>query len=148
MLDGDLKGLAAKSPSPAGLAYPTMSTPPQVTAPMNNTSSQVPQRPEPTVLQEPSAPSNTSNATLRPDFAGAQPIPKKKSRNHRGGKKKRPRRHSFALSNDGSGMPETSQSRRSRSPSADNAARASFYRVQERTLSNTSVDSEALLDHR
>ncbi|KAK2623945.1 hypothetical protein QTJ16_006579 [Diplocarpon rosae] len=97
-----------------------------------------PQRPEPTALQTPRHAPSSSTVTLRPE--ASTPIPKKK-RNHRGGKKKR-RRQSFAASTeDGSGMPETSHRVDSQS-----AARASFYRVQN--LSNTSLESEALLDHR
>lgn len=99
-----------------------------------------PQRPEPTALQTPKNVLSNSAATLRPD--GSAPIPKKK-RNHRGGKKKR-RRQSFAASTeDGSGLPETSHRIGSQS-----AARESFYRVQGRNTSNTSLESEALLDHR
>lgn len=72
-------------------------------------------------------------------------MPKKK-RNHRGGKKKRTRRQSFAASiEDGSGMPETPQSHVG---DVQNAAKASFYRLQGRNLSNTSLESESLLDHR
>ena len=72
-------------------------------------------------------------------------VPKKK-RNHRGGKKKHARRRSFAASiEDGSGMPETPQSQIRNVP---NAARSRFYRVQGQNLSNTSLESESLLDHR
>ncbi|TVY31840.1 putative metal ion transporter [Lachnellula subtilissima] len=78
-----------------------------------------PQRPEPTAIQ--SGEAAASNAT----------------RNHRGGKKKRTRRQSFAAS------AEDSNGTGSRS-----AARDSFYRVQGRNMSGTSIESEALLDHR
>ncbi len=106
-----------------------------------------PQRPEPTALQSGLAGNASSTATLRPEGApGLQAIPKKK-RNHRGGKKKRARKQSFAPSTeDGSEMPETSQSQRG--GSSESAARASFYRLHGRNLSNTSIESEALLDHR
>jgi magnesium transporter len=81
----------------------------------------------------------------RADVTSSQTVPKKK-RNHRGGKKKRSRRRSFAASlEDGSGMPETPQSQ---AANAQNAARLSFYRLQGRNLSNTSLESESLLDHR
>jgi magnesium transporter len=108
----------------------------------------IPQRPDPTALQTPPQRVIESNATLRPDAAaGPQTIPKKKRNNHRGGKKKRTRRQSFAASNDdGAGMPGTSRSHRRED--SENAARASFYRVQGRNLSNTSVESNTLLDHR
>lgn len=101
------------------------------------------QRPGPFALQNPSNAPNTSTATLRPDGSAA---PRKK-RNHRGGKKKRNRRQSFAASTeDGSGIPEILQSRRS--GQGQSAARSSFYRLQGQNLSNTSLESEALLDHR
>lgn len=105
-----------------------------------------PTRPEPTALQTPLA--NSSTSTLRPQDGVAQSIPSKKKRNnHRGGKKKRLRKQSFAASTvDGSGIPETIQSHRA-GPS-ESAARSSFYRLQGRNLSNTSIESEALLDHR
>ena len=121
-------------------------SPPQVITPSaSNSGAPPPQRPEPTALQNSEGNAADSNTTLRPETA-AQAIPRKK-RNHRGGRKKRQRKQSFAVSTeDGSGMPETSQSHR---PSASqNAARASFYRLQGRNLSNTSIESEALLDHR
>ena len=118
--------------------------PPRVTA-SPPSGSATPQRPEPTALQTPASPRDAeSNATLRPEAAGPQTIPKKKRNNHRGGRKKRARRQSFAVSNDGAGMPETSSSRRE----GENTARASFYRLQGRNMSNTSIESDALLDHR
>ena len=62
-----------------------------------------------------------------------------KKRNHRGGKKKRPRKQSFAaLTEDGHGMPETSQSSR-----IGQSQSASFYRLRGQNLSNTSLESEA-----
>ncbi|TVY86505.1 putative metal ion transporter [Lachnellula willkommii] len=85
-----------------------------------------PQRPEPTAIQ--SGEAAASNVTLKP--------PKKK-RNHRGGKKKRTRRQSFAAST------EDDNGTGSRP-----AERDSFYRVQGRNMSGTSIESEALLDHR
>ena len=42
-------------------------------------------------------------------------------------------------------MPETPQSR---TEHAHSAARSSFYRLQGRNMSNTSLESEFLLDHR
>ncbi|RDL29937.1 CorA family metal ion transporter [Venustampulla echinocandica] len=104
-----------------------------------------PQRPEPAPLPSQEN-AGTSSATLRPVAAGPQAITKKK-RNHRGGKKKRARRPSFGASTeDGSGMPELPRSRLEQDPS--NAARSRFYRLQDNNLSNTSVESEGLLDHR
>ncbi|TVY68853.1 putative metal ion transporter [Lachnellula suecica] len=84
-----------------------------------------PQRPEPTALQGPQGNAEASTATVRPA---------KKKRNHRGGKKKRSRKQSFAASTeDGNSHPRPGES---------------FYRLQGRNLSNTSIESEALLDHR
>jgi magnesium transporter len=73
----------------------------------------------------------------------------KKKRNHRGGKKKRARKQSFlALDENGSGMQESSRGLLG-DDGQQKAARASFYRLQARSnLSDTSLDSEALLDHR
>lgn len=99
------------------------------------------QRPQPTVIQ-----GQDNDATMRPEASKAQP-PTKKKRNHRGGKKKRTRKQSFALTNeDGPESPEASRSRVGED--SQSVARASYYRLQGRNHSNTSLDSEALLDHR
>lgn len=96
------------------------------------------QRPEPTPLPGQDN-AGTSNATVRP-------VATKKKRNHRGGKKKRARKPSFGASTeDGCGMPDLPQSQLEED-TAD-AARSRFYRLQD-NLSNTSVESEGLLDHR
>lgn len=60
--------------------------------------------------------------------------PQKKKRPHRGGKKKRSRRKSFALLHDHDELGESSGN--------------GFYGVSQANLSGTSIDSEALLDHR
>ena len=90
-----------------------------------------------------------SNSTLRPDAGASHPTsaPRKK-RNHRGGKKKRARRQSFAPSgeDEGSGMLGTPISHRS--GMVQSAVRPSFYRLQGHNLSSTSIESEELLDHR
>ncbi|KAF4632156.1 hypothetical protein G7Y89_g5963 [Cudoniella acicularis] len=128
-----------------------MSTPratPRVTTTPTSNPGEPPQRPQPTTLQdrENIANANASNATLRPEAASTPAVTKKK-RNHRGGKKKRTRKQSFAASTeDGSGLTESPQTRSG--DGSQNAARASFYRLHGRTLSNTSLESEALLDHR
>lgn len=123
--------------------------PPRLTStiqPSSNSGIANPQRPELAPLQESAAGPSVSNSTLRPGATSSQIAPRKK-RNHRGGKKKRARRQSFAASTeDGSEMPEAAQS--SRHGQLQNAARSSFYRVQGHNLSNTSLESEALLDHR
>lgn len=93
-------------------------------------------------IEEPSE----SNAALRP-AAGTSEDPPRKKRNHRGGKKKRRRRQSFAASTeDGTEIPHTPHS--SRQGASQSAARSSFYRMQAQNLSSTSIESEALLDHR
>jgi magnesium transporter len=103
-------------------------------------------RPQPSALQGDQGRDGASGSTLRPDPTAAQGGARKK-RSHRGGKKKRIRRQSFAApSDDGSGLPETSQSRVD--VHIQGVARSnSFYRLQ-RNLSNTSIESETLLDHR
>ncbi|RFU35241.1 hypothetical protein B7463_g1165, partial [Scytalidium lignicola] len=88
--------------------------------------------------------SGASNSQFQSDAQST--AAQKKRFNHRGGKKKkRARRPSFAPSTDGSGMPETSETQRGDNM---NAARESFYRLRGQNNSNTSLESEALLDHR
>ncbi|RDW85151.1 Cora-domain-containing protein [Coleophoma cylindrospora] len=111
---------------------------------MSSTDISTPTRPQPAALQTPQG--NASSSTLRLETTDAQPGTAKKKKK-RGGKKRRLRRQSFAASTeDGSGMPETNQSNMDEAPRS--AARESFYRVQGHNLSNTSIESEALLDHR
>jgi magnesium transporter len=104
------------------------------------------QKPEPRGRQPTQDPAAVSKESPRPDDSTPEVI-LRKNRNQRGCKKKRARRQSFAASTeDGSGLPETPQSHRQ--VYTQSAARASFYRLQGRDLSNTSIESEALLDHR
>jgi magnesium transporter len=121
-----------------------MSAPPRVTAtgPSNSDPSEDgPTRPAPTAIQP------QEDSVLRPEDRMGHSTTKKK-RNHRGGKKKRTRRQSFALPADnGSGMQESSRGHRG-DDDEQNAARASFYRLHATNTSNTSLESEALLDHR
>ena len=121
--------------------------PPRVTShPPSGSGDTRAQRPTATVLQSTAEEQSESTTTLRPTVATSQDPPRKK-RNHRGGKKKRRRRQSFALSTeDGSEMPHTPHS--NRPGASQSAARSSFYRMQAQNLSNTSIESEALLDHR
>lgn len=79
-------------------------------------------------LNPANAPSSSSHAARR-------------RKNHRGGKKKRSRRKSFALPID-----ELAQD--SANSEALDEVRESFYSRPGRNLSNTSIESEALLDHR
>ena len=93
-----------------------------------------------------------STSTVVPAAQGEQTAPAKKRRNHRGGKHKRSRRKSFAIAGDESASAEMSRSNRDlRDPSTPGPARPQMYRLGQsggRTLSSTSLDSEALLDHR
>lgn len=78
-----------------------------------------------------SAPANGANST------GAQKKPNsRKRKGHRAGKKKRSRRKSFAL------LHEDSHDEVDRDPGEG------FYKQPAANLSGTSIDSEALLDHR
>lgn len=83
---------------------------------------------------------------------GDQATAGKKRRNHRAGKKKKPRRQSFAPPGDecdnGAAM-RSSQDLLEQSRST--GPRPPFYRLGQsggRNLSETSLDSEMLLDHR
>ncbi|KAK7739288.1 CorA metal ion transporter [Diaporthe eres] len=75
--------------------------------------------------------------TGEPGSSNAAPTKKKKT--HRGtkGKRKKDRRKSFAVHNDDMNQDE---------PATTGPHPSSFY-AQDRNLSNTSLDSEALLDH-
>jgi hypothetical protein len=105
-------------------------------------------RPSVAPIQETSAGAEQSNQSY------PQPQPEsKKKRKHRGKKTKRNRRQSFAAPSEGSSMPSaipeviTEQHGMARSNSG---LRDSYYRLGQpgRNLSNTSLESEALLDHR
>ena len=69
----------------------------------------------------------------------------RKKRNHRGGKKKRTRKQSFATPSeeDVAEVLETTEDRKAK----QSTARSPLHRLQ-RNSSNTSLESEALLDHR
>lgn len=108
-----------------------------------------------------SAPTRPSVAPIQETSAGLEQSSQlfsqantenKKKRKHRGKKSKRDRRQSFAAPSEGSlqvAIPEimTEQHVRDRSHSG---LRQSFYRLGHSggSMSNTSLDSEALLDHR
>jgi magnesium transporter len=88
----------------------------------------------------------------RPDVTGssstptaAPPTPSTSTRrrkNHRGGKKKKTRRKSFLVPAD-----DETQDGLNSEEGLD-GARNAFYSRHDRNLSNTSIDSETLLDHR
>ncbi|ERF68152.1 hypothetical protein EPUS_08218 [Endocarpon pusillum Z07020] len=108
-----------------------------------------------------SAPTRPSVAPIQETSAGPEQSSQlfsqastenKKKRKHRGKKSKRNRRQSFAAPSEGSSqaaIPEimTEQKVRDRSHSG---LRQSFYRLGQSggSMSNTSLDSEALFDHR
>lgn len=85
---------------------------------------------------------STSDALAAGDPSAAG----KRRRNHRGGKKKKGRRQSF--------LPTTGEGESSQAPNeaqTPGSARPPFYRLGQsggRNLSETSLDSNALLDHR
>ena len=93
-------------------------------------------------------PAQTSNTMAQGDG--------RKKRKHRGGKKKRNRRHSFAAPSEDSTLPGPSL-RPSHDPLVEEeseaavvSARRPFYGRSQGNgnLSSTSLDSDALLDHR
>jgi magnesium transporter len=89
------------------------------------------------------------NASAQDQAGPSSPAPAKKKKTHRGGKKKRNRRQSFAASSDiGTGdMNDERPSLANVTGNARSRGSNSFYRMSS-NLSNTSLESEALLDHR
>jgi magnesium transporter len=73
-------------------------------------------------------------------------VPAKKRKGHRGGMKKRTRQQSFAAHNNGTGSAEAGRSRSDLQTLLSGTPRTSFY--SGRNLSETSLESEVLLDHR
>ncbi len=109
---------------------------------------------DPQGSQRPAEASSNTKSTddMQNTGQGEQTAAGKKRRNHRGGRKKKGRRQSFAIGND----EEQSMQNPDRTAQDPNAASASgtlrpaFYRLGQsgRNLSSTSLDSQALLDHR
>lgn len=100
--------------------------------------------------QQPTEAQKASDAA--PTDQSEQPAASRRKRTHRGGKKKRNRRQSFAAPSD---TTTTADPARSNHDLLDvptsSTARPPFYRLGQsggRNLSSTSLDSEALLDHR
>ena len=94
---------------------------------------------------------STTNAI--PNLPGETAPGARRRRNHRGGaKKKKNRRQSFATSGgDGAGSVDASRSNHDLLDPQASTARPPFYRLGQsggRNLSDASLDSEALLDHR
>lgn len=73
-----------------------------------------------------------------------------KKKRHRGGKKRRARRQSFAApSETGTDVPDLEVRRPTPLVSPGNTgARSSFFNIAQGMRSNTSLESEALMDHR
>ncbi|GAM85578.1 hypothetical protein ANO11243_035850 [Dothideomycetidae sp. 11243] len=93
-----------------------------------------------------SRPDNLSNTGSQPDNVPA------KKRKHRGGRKKKNRRQSFAAPSE-STITANDETANDRRPSLldgprQGAASNSLYRLQSGNKSSTSLESEALLDHR
>lgn len=81
---------------------------------------------------------------------GGDPAGPKKRRNHRAGKRKKGRRQSF-LPATGEDDRDLEEADRQNEPPSSAAARPPFYSLGQsagRTFSETSLASEALLDHR
>jgi len=114
--------------------------------------------PESSAATDPSAPQRPTDTLLNTQsttdvLAAAQmdSAVGKRRKNHRGGRKKKNRRHSFLPGTD-EGNIENAGSNRDIEESQDFAPlRPPFYRLGQsggRNLSETSLDSNALLDHR
>ncbi|TKA69738.1 hypothetical protein B0A55_05272 [Friedmanniomyces simplex] len=93
-------------------------------------------------------PDASSSSTQPPQQSVSDVAKPKKKKTHRGGKNKRKtRRQSFATSEGGPGMDERPSLLDVPNPRSS-ANQHSFYRLQTGNRSNTSLESEALLDHR
>ncbi|KAL9126468.1 MAG: hypothetical protein Q9217_004489, partial [Psora testacea] len=96
---------------------------------------------------------NTQSTTQSLASAHGEQAGAKKQRNHRAGKRKKSRRQSFLLATEDDDMGSRRSERPVDQPAAAAAAaiRPPFYRLAQsggRNLSDTSIASEALLDHR
>ena len=109
------------------------------------TDAQVPSRPTGTLL-------NTQSTT--DVLAAAQMdtgLPGKRRKNHRAGKKRKNRRQSFLPGTEEDVVGSTRQEHDNEDPEHSDPVRPPFYRLGQsggRNLSETSLDSNALLDHR
>ena len=124
-----------------------MATPAFKNSPESSTAANgsAPQRPTETLLNTQSTTDVLAAAQMDPAIGG------KRRKNHRGGKKKKTRRQSFlpgTEENDGEGPAPNRAIEDSREMAG---TRPPFYRLGQsggRNLSQTSLDSNALLDHR
>ncbi|GKT98273.1 metal ion transporter [Fusarium langsethiae] len=87
----------------------------------------------------PAPPTSDANQSQAPESSNNSNASRaaRKRKGHRGGRKKRTRRKSFAAMDDDDDHDETRE-----------AAGEGFFNLPRANLSNTSIDSEALLDHR
>ncbi|KAL8860430.1 MAG: hypothetical protein Q9178_003089 [Gyalolechia marmorata] len=104
----------------------------------------------PTASRPTHALTNTQSTTA--SVAISDGAANKKRRNHRGGRRKKNRRQSFAVPNeeDESANPARATHEPAERPTSS-SARPPMYRLGQsggRTMSSTSLDSQALLDHR
>lgn len=90
----------------------------------------------PSNTQSPGTPTQQQAASGSASASNSTPKPRKR-KGHRGGKKKRARRKSFAAFDEDDGRDE-----------AEEAAGEGFFNLPKANLSGASIDSEALLDHR
>ena len=125
--------------------------PPKKTLPEARDTESSGQRPSASVIPESRAVSSAPQGSLSVPQTAADG---KRKRKHRGGKKKRNRRQSFAAPSEASTVPEIAEGDQDdpmrQIPGAiTSAARETFYRRgQGRNLSDESLDSDVLLDHR
>ncbi|KAL6714593.1 CorA metal ion transporter [Lecanora helva] len=104
-----------------------------------------PQRPTNTLLNTQSTTDVLAAAQMDPATGG------KRRKNHRGGKKRKNRRQSFLPGAEGNDVNNAGRDENEQESHDATASRPPFYRLGQsggRNLSETSLDSNALLDHR
>lgn len=109
------------------------------------TNPSAPHRPTDTLLDTHSTTDVLATAQMDQGAVG------KRRKNHRGGKKKKNRRQSFLPSTEEGDGEAAASNRNLQEPQTSTSARPPFYRLGQsggRNLSETSLDSNALLDHR
>ena len=124
-----------------------MAAPPSKDDPQDSiaTDFSTPQRPTNTLLNTQSTTDVLAAAQMNPGAAG------KRRKNHRGGKKRKNRRQSFLTGDEEGQVGGADPSRSIEEPQDNTTERPPFYRLGRsggRNLSETSLDSNALLDHR
>lgn len=109
----------------------------------------------PESMRAPQSANQANNSYSRQDAHPSMPGPSNpaesgapKKRRHRGGRKKKNRRQSFIAPSESTQAEDNERPSLLATGSRPSAAQASFYRLREGDRSNTSLESEALLDHR